>query len=85
MHTSPRLARPSCAAPIAGRLACHCRKTLRRYLACLSDASITCEANHQQGEAGQPPPLDILQAAAAHLATPPAGGKAWEGSGKLAR
>ena len=63
----------------------YCRKTLRLYLACLSDAAIASQGAAQQGEAGQPPPLDALQAAAAYLASPPAATKAWEGSGKLAR
>lgn len=62
-----------------------CRKTLRLYLACLSDAAMASEGGALQGEAGQPPPLDTLQAAAAYLASPPTATKAWEGSGKLAR
>jgi hypothetical protein len=61
------------------------RKTLRLYLACLSDAAMAGEGGAQQGEAGQPLPLDTLQAAAAWLASPPTVTKAWEGSGKLAR
>lgn len=62
-----------------------CRKTLRLYLACLSDAAMATEGGALQGEAGQPPPLDTLQAAAAYLASPPTATKAWEGSGKLAK
>lgn len=62
-----------------------CRKTLRLYLACLADAALAA-ANGQEPEAGRPHPLDILQAAAAYLASPPPGvGKAWEGTSKLAR
>ena len=63
----------------------NCRKTLRLYLACLSDAAMFLDGGAQQGEAGQPLPLDTLQAAATYLASPPAATKAWEGSGKLAR
>jgi hypothetical protein len=65
-----------------------CRKTLSLYLTCLADAATASTASGaHEPEAGRPQALDLLQAAAAYLATPQAAGgsKVWEGCGKLAR
>lgn len=67
------------------RLRLPCRKTLRLYLSCLADAAAAPEEGPEP-EAGRPPPLEVLQAAATHLAClSPAASKAWEGCAKLAR